>query len=630
MISQDLVLRFAILLNLYFLFLTFTNIRFLRRHSRLSPDAQDADAFPGVSVILPVRNEEQRLAACLDSLLAQHYPALEIVVINDNSVDGTAAILADYARRNERLVVVNGEPLPPGWSGKSFACHQGIRAASGEYLLFTDADTLHSPESIAWAVRTVREQRADFLSAYVRQTLGSIGELVVVPTMYVMTALLLPLGLIPRKNSSLFTFAVGQFMICRAQALRTVGGYERFRGSVVEDISMARELKKAGFKTIFLDAQGYVSCRMYSGLRTAMRGIGKSLFGAINSSLILLAALMCVIFVAIEYPFYTTMTGVLAGSPLFAARDIPVLLFLLAWFMKLHDRKVPVLAVALYPFTFFVLILVGLYSAAMTGLGIGIEWKGRLVTAGSGAVAELRPPERARPAAGEGRSADGAQIVDLRPFYRFVADLVFLATLFVVFIFSKIVFGLEVEGRERLELRNRRPVLLVSNHLLYLDAAMAACAIFPRRTFFSALERTFSMPFVGRYIRLLGAFPLPEEDPLRKIAGPLARMFAMGWFVHFFPEGELHLRSREIADFKLGAFLLAAVHDAAVIPVTFVLLPRPLLNALFPAAVRVRIVIQQALDPRDYLARYDRRSAAIRAMAADARSSMMRVIDSAR
>ena len=621
MFSNDLVLRLAVLLNLYFVLLTFFNIRFLHRHSHSSLAAQDPGASPKVSVILPVRNEEDRLAACLDSLLAQQYPSLEIVAIDDNSVDGTAAILAGYARRDDRLVVITGEPLPPGWSGKSFACDQGIRAASGDYLLFTDADTLHGPESIAWAVRTVREQQADFLSAYVRQTLGSIGELVVVPTMYVMTALLLPLGLIPRKNSSLFTFAVGQFMICRAQALRSVGGYERFRGSVVEDIAMARELKRSGFKTIFLDAQGYVSCRMYSGLRTAMRGIGKSLFGAINSSLILLGALMCVIFIAIEYPFYSTMTGVLAGSPLLAARDIPVLLFLLAWFMKLHDRKVPVLAVVLYPFTFFVLILVGLYSAVMTGLGIGIEWKGRLVTASSGAVADRRISERSEP-------PEEVRIADFRPLYRLIADAVFLATLFLVFVFSKIVFGLVVEGRENLELRNRRPVLLVSNHLLYLDAAMAACAIFPRRTFFSALERTFSMPFVGRYIRLLGAFPLPEEDPLRRIAGPLARMFAMGWFVHFFPEGELHLRSREIGDFKLGAFLLATIHDAAVIPVTFVLLPRPLLNILFPAAVRVRIVIQEALDPRDYLARYARRSTAIRAMAEEARSSMMRVIDS--
>ncbi len=630
--SPDLVLRLAILLNLYFLFLTYSNIRYLRRYSRPSPAEAPSDELPKVSVILPVRNEERRLRECLDSLLTQSYPLFEIVAIDDNSIDSTPEILAEYAQRDRRVVVVKGEPLPAGWSGKSFACHQGIRFASGEYLLFTDADTRHGPESLDWAVRTIRKTGADFLSAYVRQRLGSVGELLFVPTIYVMTALLLPLGLIPRRNSSLFSFAIGQFMLCRSDALRAIGDYERFRGSVVDDIAMARELKGAGFRTIFLDAQGYVSCRMYSGLRTAMRGVGKSLFGAINSSLILLGALMCLILIAIEYPFYSTMTGVLAGSPLIALHDVPVLLFLLVWFLKLHDRKVPALAVVLYPFTFFLLMLVALYSAAMTGLGIGIEWKGRLVTAGSGALsdghAQLREASVSSPPLG--LTAEEPRIVDFRPLYRLVADAVFLVTLLLVFVATKLLFDVTVEGRERLKGVSGRPAFLVSNHLLYLDGAMVACAIFPRRTFFSALERTFSMPFVGRYIRLLGAFPLPEHDPLRGIAQPLERMLAMGWFVHFFPEGELHLRSEEIHEFKLGVFLLATMHDAAIVPLTFVLLPRPLLGRLIPRAIKVKIVVQDPIEPRDFLARHERRSAAIRAMAEETRSSMLRVIASQR
>jgi chlorobactene glucosyltransferase len=608
---STLVLHLVIIVNIYFLALTLYNIRYLNLHSFRTMLRREAPLEPKVSVILPVRNEEAHLAACLDSLLDQSYSNYEIVVVDDNSEDATPAILASYAAHNARMRTLRGRPLEPGWNGKSFACSQAIAAAEGDYLLFTDADTVHDADSISWAVRSIRDHDADFVSAYVRQQLGSLGELLIVPVMYIMTALLIPLGLIPRRNSTMLSFAIGQLIICRAEALRTIDGYERFKGSVVEDLSMAREMKRAGFTTLFLDAKVHVSCRMYDSFLTAFRGIGKSLFGAINSSLILLVVLTCIIFAAIEYPFYRALTGVLAGEPLLSPLTLPVGLFALTWLAKMHNRRISILAVALYPVTFLCLILLALYSAAATGFGAGLEWKGRYV------VADLKS---------EGTAGRPLQIVDFRPLYRLIADIVFLITLGVVFLFAKVVLGLEIAGRENLEGARGRGLFLISNHVLYLDSSLVACAIFPLRTFFSALEETFSMPVVGGYIRLLGAFPLPRENTMRRIAEPIRRMLAMRRSVHFFPEGELVRRSTELREFKAGVFLLAVEHDAVVVPVTFVLHRRPLLSNVFPGAFRVRVVIQEPLDSRYYLARAGRRSQAIREMTEEAHLRMERLI----
>lgn len=609
--TPDLLLKVDILFNLYFLFLTLYNIRYLNRNSScLLIDADEPDS-PKVSVVLPVRNEERRVVPCLRSLMDQSYENYEIIVVNDNSTDGTARLIAGLAARDPRLTLIDGRPLPSGWNGKSFACSQGVEAATGDYLLFTDADTLHSRDSIAWAVTAIREHEADFASAYVRQRLGNLGELLLVPAMFIMTALLLPLGLIPRKNAGIISFAIGQFIICRRAAFVAMGAYDRFRGSVVEDVSMAREMKRAGYKTIFLDAQGYISCRMYEGFSSAFRGIAKSLFGAINSSVLSLAALTGLIILAIVYPFYAAVLGVLAGGPLLSPVSIPVGLFLLTWLAKMHNRHIPVLAVLLYPLTFASLIPLAIYSAAKTGFGAGLDWKGRLVIA---QAREERPGSNRLP------------IANFSPLYRLFADIVTFMAFTAVLLFARLVLGLEVEGGENLRSHPDRRRMLISNHVLYLDSALVGCAIFPFKTFFSALEKTFSIPVIGRLIRLLGAFPLPEQNTLRRIIEPIERMFAMGRFVHFFPEGELRRLERELGAFKSGVFFLACLYEALVTPVTVIPRERRLLSRFLPGAFRVKVLIQEPLDSRDYLVRYATRSAAVRAMAHDARERMGRAL----
>jgi len=150
---------------LYFFLLAVSNIIWLRLSSR-SPRRHSGGK---VSVMIPARNEEKNIARCLDSLLHQTYTDYEILVLDDQSTDQTWPVIPRYAQDHpDRVRAVRGKPLPRTlWNGKAYAMHQLARLARGEYLLFTDADTVHSSESIAWAVTNLEWHRVDFISGYV-------------------------------------------------------------------------------------------------------------------------------------------------------------------------------------------------------------------------------------------------------------------------------------------------------------------------------------------------------------------------------------------------------------------------------------------------------------------------------
>ncbi|MBA7517285.1 hypothetical protein ES705_09338 [subsurface metagenome] len=138
--------------------------------------------------------------------------------------------------------------------------------------------------------------------------------------------------------------------------------------------------------------------------------------------------------------------------------------------------------------------------------------------------------------------------------FRFLSTIIFWTTLLLVIIINKLVFRLKVTGRSNLSAISKTGCFLISNHTLYLDPAIIAHAISPRRTLFSALQSTFKIPVIGKYIRFLGAFPIPENNGLGKIIKPIKEALDKGWLIHFFPEGELHHFSQDIDEFQNGVF----------------------------------------------------------------------------
>ena len=269
-------------------------------NDRIEP-VEPSDDLPPLSIVVPARDEERQIEGCVRSLLAQRYPHLEVVVVDDRSSDATHAILARLAREDDRLRIVTGEPLPRGWVGKPWALHQGARRASGEWLLFTDADTVHEPLAAASAMRYARDRKLGALSLLSTQDLGSLAERAVLPSILWAIACgagpLADVNDASKSGSALFN---GQYILMRADAYAAIGGHEAVKGEIAEDFELAHLLKTDGrYRTMLVGANDLVRTRMYRNLREIWNGFGKNLaLGARGNPLVLAAGVGFLAFVA--------------------------------------------------------------------------------------------------------------------------------------------------------------------------------------------------------------------------------------------------------------------------------------------------------------------------------------------
>jgi len=361
----------------YFLFLSLSNIIWLRLSSR-KPHTTTGGK---VSVLIPARNEEANLKRCLESLVVQTYTNYEVVVLDDQSTDRTWEIIDSYAKRYPGLIrAVNGKPLPRnGWNGKPFAMQQLSEYASGDYFLFTDADTIHSKESIAWSVTNIESHRVDCLSGYVSQELNTFGEVLIVPATYIMTTMILPLWLIAVTKSPGLSFAIGQFIMFRRQAYERIGGYASVSEHISDDIFVVRELKKAGFRLIFLDIRNYVRCRMYKGYRASFDGICKNIYDFFKKRPVFLAAALSALVFFVVLPSMLLPIQLIFGNSSVKIISLSVTIFLLAWSLTLYNRGLKWWAPFLYPLLFLHLLYMAWKSFGRVATGQGVFWKGRVL-----------------------------------------------------------------------------------------------------------------------------------------------------------------------------------------------------------------------------------------------------------
>jgi chlorobactene glucosyltransferase len=242
---------------------------------------------PPLSIIVPARNEERSIERCVRSLLAQTLADYEVIVVDDRSTDRTGAILNELAREHARLRVVRGEALPDGWVGKPWALAQGARDARGAWLLFTDADTRHEPHASASALAFARARRADALTLWTYQELGSWAERAMLPSLLGMV--LLATGTIQQLNDPAdagHALANGQYVLVTRTAHDALGGYEALRGEIAEDVAFARRLKADGrFRLVVADGHRIVRVRMYTSARELWNGFTKNMYAGAQGDL---------------------------------------------------------------------------------------------------------------------------------------------------------------------------------------------------------------------------------------------------------------------------------------------------------------------------------------------------------
>lgn len=258
----------------------------LRNSRSLDDESPHPPANPTlVSVIVPARNEAPNIARCVSSILATTYPHIELIVIDDNSTDGTAAVATRAAHRDARFHLVENSPLPEDWFGKQWACNTGATNARGEILLFTDADTHHAPDLITRSVNAMRRTTADMFSVAGRQEMVSFWEKVLQPQMF--SILSMRYGGTESVNNSPHTkekIANGQCIFFTRLAYESIGGHGSVRTVVAEDLMLAQTAFSRGKKLVLMLGLDQLSTRMYSSLKSLLDGWGKNVFaGGLDS-----------------------------------------------------------------------------------------------------------------------------------------------------------------------------------------------------------------------------------------------------------------------------------------------------------------------------------------------------------
>jgi chlorobactene glucosyltransferase len=232
---------------------------------------------PGVAIVVPARDEAANIGRCLAALAAQTYPALRILVVDDESTDATPAITASFAARDGRFRLLHAPALPPGWVGKSHACSIGADAASdAEWLCFLDADVRAKPMLLASAVETAVSEKLDLLSLAPRQELVSFAERLILPCGLYLLAFTQDLQRIQAPDRPEVN-ATGQFMLIRRTAYDAIGGHAAVREAISEDVALARLMKRSGRSFALYGGERVLSTRMYSGWWTLWSGIAKNL-----------------------------------------------------------------------------------------------------------------------------------------------------------------------------------------------------------------------------------------------------------------------------------------------------------------------------------------------------------------
>ena len=236
----------------------------LRENPQIKPAAPPSSSeCPFVSILLPVKNEEANLEDCLQGLLRQDYPALEVIVINDNSIDRTQEILFRHAQTHgDRLQALKAPPTPTGWTGKNAALAHGARIARGKWLLFTDADTRHEPFSVSSAVAHTEGKDLDLLTLSPKCLAESFWEKVIQPTAMAFMGLWFPFFRVNRPASSL-AFGNGQYLMIRRKTYETLGGHARVKEAYLEDFALVREAKKTGSRIECAVGTKIFGTRMY-------------------------------------------------------------------------------------------------------------------------------------------------------------------------------------------------------------------------------------------------------------------------------------------------------------------------------------------------------------------------------
>ncbi len=376
-----------------------------QRHFRPPPGADnDAWSRPAVSVLIPARNEEENIAACVTSVLASRGVELEVVVLDDHSTDRTAAVVAELAAKDPRVRLHAAPPLPEGWCGKQHACYTLAGLARYPILTFLDADVRLRPDGLAGMVRFLRDSQAHLVSGFPRQQTGTFLERLVIPLIHWVLLCFLPLAWMRRKPWPGLGAGCGQWFLTDQASYQAVGGHGHplVRSSRHDGLTLPRAYRRCGLRTDLCDASDWAECRMYRSAKELWFGLAKNaregmasngqigfwtfvlLAGQVLPPVLLAAGLALWTLWGIEQ--YRVGIGSTAGEWIASVAIDPLGVGMLAaaaglaWGVRVHlawRLGQSWLGVVLHPLAIAVLLAIQWYALICAICGRPVAWKGR-------------------------------------------------------------------------------------------------------------------------------------------------------------------------------------------------------------------------------------------------------------
>lgn len=372
------------LVGIWATLLSFSNRREMERLKKGPPLQQR----PLVSILIPARNEEHFIQGCISSLTDQSYQNIEILILDDNSSDRTGEIAAKLQAQDPRVRIIKGKPLCEGWRGKLYAMQQLYEQSKGEYLLYTDADTLHNTNSVEYGMRIILNEQASFLSGYPKQKGEGICTQTLVSAMLFNTVLYIPLKLQKTLQWPPFAMAIGQYLLLKRTLLDDIEGFTSMKDVICDDVMLARACARVGHKQVFADMKDALSCRMFSSFPTGFQGLERSIIGVIDIKaymvpLILVAATILIacaiapisaIVMALELLLYPGLSPL----PFLLTLGGSLLLFG-SWTVTGLYHGFPLRVAIQGPMAFIFVVAMYLHGFYRKATGKGFIWKGRII-----------------------------------------------------------------------------------------------------------------------------------------------------------------------------------------------------------------------------------------------------------
>lgn len=349
--------------------------------SRFKPPQRTPEVAPcdraSVSVLVPARNEAAGIGKCIAAILASEGVTLELVVMDDQSTDATAAIVSGWAKRDSRVRLERGGMLPAGWNGKQHACYRLAKAARYDHFLFLDADVRLQPDALARLIDYQTRHNLPLLSAFPRQETGTLAEKLLIPMMHVVLLGFLPLAQMRKRPDPGFAAGCGQLFLTRRQAYQQAGTHEAIKSSRHDGIQLPRAYRTAGLMTDVVDGTPLARCRMYRTAAEVVRGLLKNADEGI-ANIRLIVPFTILLLGAMVMPWCLAMwASWIDNWPAFSLALLPIMI---GWFPRLDaaarfDQSK--LGAALHPLAVLLFVLLQWFAFAMSLAGRRVAWRGR-------------------------------------------------------------------------------------------------------------------------------------------------------------------------------------------------------------------------------------------------------------